>query len=125
MRKYFVEIDGLRYPRNAVLTTYDLNDYLYQYKDVKLFYEEYVGEDLVNPFITYPDRKNKYPIQVIDLSFPVNHVTPKKLQLFEEYTAKPANARLFVILIRQREIEMTSDGNKLLEVKVIQILSYF
>ena len=63
--------------------------------------------------------KTKYLIQVIDLRFQVDHITPKKIQLFEEYRAKPANAKLFIILIRRREIEMISDGNKLIEVKVI------
>ena len=118
VRKYFVEIDGIRYPRDSILTNYDLNDCLDQYRDVKLFYREYVEEELINPFVTYPDMKNKYPTQVIDLSFQVDHITPKKIQLFEEYRADPANARIFIILIRRRKIKMISDGNKLL-VKVI------
>ena len=63
--------------------------------------------------------KNKYPIQVIDLRYQVDHITPKKTQLFEEYRAHPANANIIVILIRRREIEMISDGNRLLEVEVI------
>ena len=62
--------------------------------------------------------KNKYPIQVIDLRFQVDHISPKKIQLFEEFNTDPANvnARLFVMLIRHRQIEMISDGNKILEV---------
>ena len=119
VRKNFVGIDGVRYPRDAVLTNYDLNEYLGQYKDVKIFYKEYVGEEIMNPYISYTDMKNKYPIQVIDLRFQVDHITPKKIQLFEKYRANPANARMFVILIRRREIEMISDGNELIEVKVI------
>ena len=63
--------------------------------------------------------KNKYPIYVIDLRFQADHITPKKIQLFEEYRAAPANARLHVILIRRREIEFISDGNKLIEIKVL------
>ena len=122
VKKYFVEIDGVRFPRDGVITDYDLNDYLDQYKDLKLFYKEYVGEPLLNPLISYTDMKNKYPIQVIDLRFQVDHITPKKIQLFEEYREvdppNPPNARLYVILIRRREIEMISDGNKLIEVKV-------
>ena len=74
---------------------------------------------MLNRFVSHPDMKNKYPIQVIDLRFQVDHITPKKIQLFEEYRVDPANARLYVILIRRREIEMISDGNKLIEVKVI------
>ena len=63
--------------------------------------------------------ETKYPIQIIDLKHQTDHITPKKLQLFQEYSANPANARLFLILIRRREIELISDGNKLVEVKVI------
>ena len=72
-------------------------------------------------FISYTDMRNKYPIQVIDLRFRVDHKTPKKIQLLEEFNTYPANvnARLFVILIRHRQIEMISDGNKIVEVKVI------
>ena len=119
VRKYFIEINGQRYPRDNVLTNYAENDYIDQYRDLKLFYKEYVGEQLLNPFISYIDMKDKYPIQVIDLRFQADHITPKKIQLFEEYRADPNNARLYVILIRRREIEFISDGDKLIEVKVI------
>ena len=37
VRKYFVEVDGLRFPRDGVLTNYDLNFYIDQYRDLKLF----------------------------------------------------------------------------------------
>ena len=119
VRKYFVEIDSIRYPRDGVLINYPENDYIDQYKDLKLFYKEYVGEELLNPFVSYTDMKDKYPIQVIDSRFQADHITPKKIQLFEEYRADPANARLYVILIRRLEIELISNGNKLMEVKVI------
>ena len=42
-----------------------------------------------------------------------------KIQLFQEYGTDPDNVRLFLILIRHREIELISDGNKLIKVKVI------
>ena len=63
--------------------------------------------------------KYLYPIQIIDLRHQVDHITPKKIQLFEEFSEDPANERLFVILIRHRQLEMISDGNKSIEVKVI------
>ena len=63
--------------------------------------------------------KDNYSIQVIDLRLQVDHITPKKTHLLEEYRADPANARLFIMLIRRREIEKISDGNKLVEIKVI------
>ena len=46
-------------------------------------------------------------------------MSPKKLQLFQEYGTGPDNARLFLMLIRRKKIELISDGNKLIEVKVI------
>ena len=67
--------------------------------------------------------KTKYPIQVINLRFQADHLNPEKIQLFEEYRADPANnpnnARLYVILTRRREVEFISDGNKLIEIKLI------
>ena len=119
LRKYYVEIDGIRYPRDNVLLNYEQNDYIEQYKDLKLFFKEYIGEELMSPFISYPDMKTKYPIEVIDLRHQADHITPKKIQLFMEYNADPENARFYLILIRRREIELISDGNKLIEVKVI------
>ena len=44
VRKYFLEIDGQRYPRDSVLTNYPENDYIDQYRDLKMFYMDYIGE---------------------------------------------------------------------------------
>ena len=63
--------------------------------------------------------KVKYPTQVIDLGFQVDHITPKKIQTLEEYKADPKSANLYIILTRRRELEMISDGNTLIEVRVI------
>ena len=119
LRKYYIEIYGQRYPRDSSLMNYDQNDYIEQYKDLKLFFKEYIGELLLSPFISYPDMKTKYPIEIIDLRHQSDHITPKKIQLFLEYGADPDSARFFLILIRRREIELKSDGNKLIEVKVL------
>ena len=70
-------------------------------------------------YITFPDMKYFYPIQTTDLGHQVDHFTPKKIQLFEEISEDPANERLFLILIRHRQVEMISDGNKNIEVKLI------
>ena len=119
LQKYYVEIDSVRYPRDSVLINYEQNDYIEPYKDLKLFFKEYIREELMSPFISYPDMKTKYPIQIIDLRHQPDHITPKKIQLFQEYTADPENAKFYLIVIRRREIELISDGNKLIEVKVI------
>ena len=73
----------------------------------------------MSPFISYPDMKTKYPIEIIDLRHQADHITPKKIRLFLEYGADPDNARFFLILIRRREIGLVSDGNKLIEIKSI------
>ena len=80
--KYFVEIDEARYPNNGVLTNFEAKSYLDQYRDLKLFYKEYVGEELLPPYIYYPDMKNFYPIQITDLTFQVDHISPRKIQVF-------------------------------------------
>ena len=117
--KYFVEIDGVRYPKDGVLNNFEENSYLDQYRDLKLFYKEYLGEVLLQPYISYSDMKYLYPIQITDLRYQVDHITPKKIQLFEEFSEDPAYERIFIILVRHRQIEMISDGNKIIEVKVI------
>ena len=59
------------------------------------------------------------PIQITDLRHQIDHLTPKKIHLFEEFPEDPANERLFIILVRHRQVEMISDGNKIIEVRVI------
>ena len=109
----------VRYPRDSTLVNYEQNDYIEQCKDLKLFFKEFIGEELMSPFISYTDMKTKYPIEIIDLRHQSDHMTPKRVQLFQEYSADPENAKFYSIIIRRREIELISDGYKLIEVKVI------
>ena len=60
-----------------------------------------------------------YPIQVIDLSFQNDYITPKKIRLFEEYENAPENTKLYVILLKHRKINMVSDGNKITGIELI------
>ena len=119
LQKYYVEIDGQRYPQDSVVVNFEQNDYIEQYKDLELFFREYVGEPILNPLISYPDMKTKYSIGIINLRHHPDHITPKKFQFFHEYVADLENARLSLILIRRTEIELILDGNKLIEVKVV------
>ena len=73
----------------------------------------------MSSFISYPDMKTKYPIKIVDLGHQFDYITPKKIQLFQEYSVDPKIANFYLILIRRREIELISEGNKLIEVKVI------
>ena len=76
LREYHVEIDSLRYPRDSLLINFEQNDYIEQYKNLRLFFHEYVGEPILNPLISYPDMKTKYPIEIIDLRHQPDHITP-------------------------------------------------
>ena len=60
LRKYFIEIDGQRYPRDSSVMNYEQNDYFEQFKDLNLFFKDFIGEQLVSLFISYPDMKTKY-----------------------------------------------------------------
>ena len=77
----------------------------------------------MNPYRSYTDMKNNYLIQVIGHRHQGGHITRGNIQLFEEFNTDAANgnARLFVILIRHRQIEMISDGNKIIENEIISI----
>ena len=83
------------------------------------FFKKYIGEPILNPLISNPDMKTKYPIEIFDPRHQSDHITTKKIQLFHEYGADPENARLFQILIRHREIELISNGNKVIEFEFI------
>ena len=63
LQKNYVEIDSVRYPRDSFLVIYEQKVYIEQYRDLKLFFKEYIGEELMSPFISY---KTKYPIEIID-----------------------------------------------------------
>ena len=54
--KYFCDIDGVRYPKDGVSIHYDENKYLDKYRDYKLFSKEYVGEEVLNQFLSYPNH---------------------------------------------------------------------
>ena len=43
--------------------------------------------------------KTKYPIEKIDLRHQSDHITPKKIQLFQEYSADSENAKYYLIII--------------------------
>ena len=83
-KKNYIEIDSVRYPRDSVLVNNEQNDYIEQSKDIKLIFREYIGEEILTLFISYPDMKTKHPIEIIDLRHQLGHITPKKIQLFQE-----------------------------------------
>ena len=85
-----------------------------------MFFKEYVGEPLLKPPVSYPEMKSKYSFQVINLRYQVDHFNPKNIQLFEEYRVDPAIVRLFIVLIRHREIIMISDEMKIVSEKKLE-----
>ena len=73
--------------------------------------------------------KKVYPIQVIGSRFQIDHVNPKKKQLFEEYRGNTDDAHfdanLFTILRERRELGMVSDRNKKIEFKLLYLIVSF
>ena len=65
--------------------------------------------------------KTKYPVEKVDLRHQSDLITPRRTQLFHEYGTDPENHRLFLKLISRRENELITDGNDLIEFKVIVI----
>ena len=114
--KNLVDIDSVWYSRDGVSFEYTSNDYLDQYRDLKLSHKEYLGKKLLNFFISYTDLKKKYPFQIIDLGLQVGNFNPQRIQLIEEYRVANNNARLFWTLVGPRAIKMISDETKINEV---------
>ena len=109
----YVETDGVGYRRASVSINSAENGYIDQYADLNLTYKKYVGEAFLSPFITYPDTNKSYPIHDIDFIFLVDHTTPKNLHLVEEHSGATSKAKLFMIIIRRKEIKLASDGSKI------------
>ena len=119
VKRYSVELDGVRYPKDPIEAIFTDNKFLDQYRDPKVFYKEYIGESILHPFISYLVMKMFYPKQVIDLRFQILYITPKKIRLFEEYEETPENTNLYVILIKHRKSIMMSDGKRRTGIELI------
>ena len=83
LRKYYVEVDGQRSPRDGVSIKYTEYDFIDQYRDLKRLFHEYIGEPILNPPISYPDMKTKYSIGIIDLRHQLDHIIPKNFNYFK------------------------------------------
>ena len=51
---------------------------------LKIYYNYYVRDEILKLFISYTDKKNKYPIQIIDVRFQVDHFNPEKIHIYQE-----------------------------------------
>ena len=50
LRKCFCEIHGYRYRKDAFLINFPRKEHLHQYRDLKSFYRENVGDEIMNAF---------------------------------------------------------------------------
>ena len=65
--KYFVQKDGQRSPGDSVGVNCAENDCLDQYRDLKTFFRECLGQELLSLFISYPDMNFFYPNHSIQI----------------------------------------------------------
>ena len=110
--KNYAEVDGVRYPKKPITINYDKNNYLDQYRDLKLIYKELVGETMFNPIIPYDKMKSWYPFELNDLRFQADHISPNKIRFFTEYSDNPVNTIINIILINHRKNNTISEGKK-------------
>ena len=74
-----MEIDGQRYPRDCLLTNSEEKRYIAQHKKLKLLFKKYIGEPILNTFISFPDMKTNYRFRIIDLRHQPDEETPEKI----------------------------------------------
>ena len=48
----------------------------------------------MSPFIPYADMKTKYPIEILELRHQPDHITPRKIQLYQEDSADPEKPKI-------------------------------
>ena len=92
---FFVDIVGVRHPRNAVSVEIASSDYLNQYRDLEFLYKENAGEKLLSPFKKYADMKNINPVQLIDLRFQVVCITKNCMKNMEVLRKMPDSLRYY------------------------------
>ena len=95
LRKFFVEIDDQRYPRDGLFINYAEKNYIVENKGLKSFYRKYLEEQTLQPFLSYSDMKTKYPIEIIDLRHQAYHITPKKINSFKNMVRIPTRLDCF------------------------------
>ena len=98
-------INSSRYAKDTIETNYSENDCLDEFRDLELFYKEYSGESLLNPFISYLDMETFYPIRIVDLGLQLEYVTSKN-SLYGRKETAPEYTNLYVILMKHKEIGM-------------------
>ena len=106
---YFVEIEGIRYPKGPINNNHSENDYPNQVRDLNLFVREYVGGQVLTPKMTFEKMKPYYPIQVVDFGFQTDYLTPKKNRPFEKHDKNPTYTTFWVIIVKHTAV---SDVNK-------------
>ena len=111
-----VNIDTTRYPDVPYVTEMDANKYTEHYKNIELYYKEFIGEQVLSPYISYDEWKTLYPIFVNDLRFQNDYISAKKIQLNIKYRADTGNAVLFTVLLRNRVVDVQSNGRSMIDI---------
>ena len=68
---FFVQADERRCPKDEIGTVCPENKFSDQYRDLKLFYQEGIGESLLKDFVDSTGIKSENKFQVVDLGIPV------------------------------------------------------
>ena len=111
-----VTIDTIRYPDEPYVTEFALNKYTEHYREIGDFYREFIGEQILPPYITFEEFKSTYPIFITDLRFQQDYISPKQIQLDLKYRIDTTNYRLYYILIRHKIKTIKVHENRMIDI---------
>ena len=112
----YVDIDRKRYPNKFTDIDFATDNYRNYYLTLLELYRNYVGEPLFNPYITFEEFKELYPINIHDLRFQDDYFSPNTIKLVNKYRDDPEISRMFYILIRQRTLTMWTNEGRIIDV---------
>ena len=111
-----LKVGSERYPDNEMSLDYNINKYSDAYRELKKFKKEYIGEQSLNPYITYKEFKDLYNIYVFDIRNQKAHLSAQQLQVkftFRAgFDATTLNATAFALVLKNRVTNIQSQDNK-------------
>ena len=76
---------------------------------------------MLSSIIKFDKMRTYYPLQINGSRFQMYLVTPKKIQIFQDWDVDSTVINFFVVLIKHVEIKMISDMNKFREIELYQM----
>lgn len=110
-------IGSERYPEDRMNIDYSRNNYLQAYGEIKNFWNNHVGEHLLDPRITKSEFKNDYNFYVFDLRHQKEHLSaqPIKLEFQLQGDVVRENYVATALVLTNKLVSVSSDGQKMFD----------